>query len=196
MVDHSNASAQGADPSAKMSPENVDNLAAAASQQEQAGAPASELEKKLQDLEAQVKEKEAKYLYLYAEFENYKKRAIKERSDLMKFGWENIARELLAVIDNLERAIAHMPENTDANLKSGIEMVLGQFRTTLEKQGVLPISTGGQNFNPEIHEAMGQEPSALPQGVVTQDLVKGYTIHGRLLRPAKVVVSTGKPPTA
>ena len=146
------------------------------------------------DLEAKLQEEKNKYLYLYAEFENFKKRTIKERSDLMKFGWENIARELLAVVDNLERAINHMPENTDKNLKMGIEMVLNQFRSTMEKQGVLPITTTGQSFNPDLHEAMGQEPSALPQGTVTQALVSGYTLHGRLLRPAKVVLSTGTPP--
>ncbi len=146
------------------------------------------------DLEAKLQEEKNKYLYLYAEFENFKKRTIKERSDLMKFGWENIARELLAVVDNLERAINHMPENTDKNLKTGIEMVLNQFRATLEKQGVLPITTTGQSFNPDLHEAMGQEPSALPQGTVTQALVSGYTLHGRLLRPAKVVLSTGTAP--
>lgn len=145
-------------------------------------------------LAAELQEEKNKYLYLYAEFENFKKRAIKERSDLMKFGWERIASELLDVVDNLERAVDHMPDTTDKNLKTGIEMVLNQFHTTLEKQGVLPITTVGQNFNPELHEAMGQEPSKLPQGVITQALVKGYTLHGRLLRPAKVVVSTGTPP--
>lgn len=145
-------------------------------------------------LEAKLQEEKNKYLYLYAEFDNFKKRAVKERSDLMKYGWENIARELLGVLDNLERAVDHIPENTDKNLRTGIEMVLNQFRSTLEKQGVLPITTTGQNFNPEFHEAMGQEPSDLPQGLVTQALVPGYTLNGRLLRPAKVLVSTGSPP--
>ncbi len=143
------------------------------------------------ELEAAVKEERNKYLYLYAEFENYKKRAIKERSELMKFGWENIARDILGVVDNLERAVEHMPPSTDANLKTGIEMTVSQFRSVLEKQGVAVIPTEGAPFNPELHEAMGQEPSTLPAGTMTKTLVKGYTLNGRLLRPAKVVMSSG-----
>ena len=101
--------------------------------------------KRIQELEAQVKEKEQKYVYLYADFENYKKRMVKERSDLMKFGWEAGARELLEVIDNLERALAHMPKTGDAahkTLEDGIKMVLNQFRAVLEKQGVHHDSGG------------------------------------------------------
>jgi molecular chaperone GrpE len=104
-----------------------------------------------------------------------------------------VARELLGVLDNLHLAVKNIPETTDKNLRTGIEMVLKQFQTTLEKQGVAPISTIGQNFNPELHEAMGQEPSEQAIGTVTQELVQGYTLHGRLLRPTKVIVSMGKP---
>jgi len=143
-------------------------------------------------LEAALKEEKNKYLYLYAEFDNYKKRAVKERSDLMKFGWENIARDILGVVDNLDRAIEFMPPSVDTNFKAGIEMTASQFRTTLEKQGVAVISSDGVVFNPELHEAMGQEPSDAPSGTITKTLVKGYTLNGRLLRPAKVVLSAGK----
>lgn len=142
--------------------------------------------------EEALKEEKNKYLYLYAEFENYKKRAVKERSDMLKFGWEGVARELLGVVDNLDRAIQAMPAGTDENLKKGIEMILNQFQSTLDKQGVKPVTALGQTFNPEIHEAMGQEPSDRPSGEITQELVKGYTLHGRLLRPSRVVVSSGK----
>lgn len=154
----------------------------------------SPVEAQIQALEEQLKEEKNKYLYLYAEFDNYKKRMVKERSDLMKFGWENVARDLLAVVDNLDRAVEHIPPSTDAKLREGIEMVLGQFRGTLEKQGVQAVTPQNTPFNPDLHEAMGQEPSAEPQGTVTQVLTKGYTLHGRLLRPARVVVSTGQAP--
>jgi molecular chaperone GrpE len=150
-------------------------------------------EKKIEELESALKEERNKYLYLYADFENFKKRAVKERSDAMKFGWERVAGEILGVVDNLERAVAHMPKEVDANLRTGIEMTITQFRSVLEKQGVVLVPSDGQPFNPELHEAMGQEPSDQPSGNVTQTLVKGYTLHGRLLRPAKVVVSSGKP---
>lgn len=149
-------------------------------------------EKRIAELEAQVKEKEAKYLYLYADFENFKKRAVKERSDLVKFGWESVARELLQVIDNLERAIHHMPPGTDKTLADGIQMVLNQFRAALAHQGVQTIETAAKPFDPNLHEAVGQESSDQPEGTVIQEHQKGYTLHGRLLRPARVIVSAGK----
>ena len=164
------------------------NGAASAASAESSASP--ELVAKFEEA---LKEEKNKYLYLYAEFENFKKRAVKERSDTMKFGWEGVARDLLGVLDNLDRAIQAMPAGTDENLKKGIEMIQGQFQNTLEKQGVKPITTIGQTFNPEIHEAMGQEPSDQPSGTITRELFKGYTLHGRLLRPARVVFSSGKP---
>jgi molecular chaperone GrpE len=153
--------------------------------------PPSPTEAKIAELEAALKEEKNKYLYLYADFENFKKRAVKERSDAMKFGWERIATEILGVVDNLERAVEYMPKDVDPNLKTGIEMTVTQFRAVLEKQGVALIATDGVPFNPELHEAMSQEPSEIPAGNVVKTLVKGYTLHGRLLRPAKVVVSSG-----
>jgi molecular chaperone GrpE len=152
------------------------------------------LESKIQELEAQLKEKEQKYVYLYADFENYKKRVIKERSDLLKFGWEASARQLLEVIDNLERALAHMPKsNEPANktLEDGLKMVLNQFKAVLEKQGVQHIAAEGKPFDPNLHEAIGQEKSEHPEGHIVRDEMKGYTIHGRLLRPSRVIVSGG-----
>ena len=151
-------------------------------------------EAKIAELEAALNDEKNKYLYLYADFDNFKKRAVKERSDAMKFGWERTANEILGVVDNLERAVEYMPKDVDQNLKTGIEMTVSQFRSVLEKQGVALIPAEGKEFNPELHEAMGQEPSELPSGTITKALVKGYTLHGRLLRPAKVVISTGTPP--
>jgi molecular chaperone GrpE len=152
----------------------------------------NELTKKIQELEAKLKDSENKYLYLYAEFENYKKRTIKERSDLVKFGWENTARDLLSIADNLERALSHIPANTDKNLADGLKMILSQFWSTLQKQGVQTVESVGKPFDPELHEAIGQEPSDLPAGSITQEHQKGYLLYGRLLRPARVMVSMGK----
>lgn len=153
----------------------------------------SSVDAKVAELEQQLKDEKNKYLYLYAEFDNFKKRSIKERSDLIRFGWEGVARELVGVLENLQRAVEHIPPQTDENLKKGIEMVYSHFRSTLEKQGVSEVKTIGESFNPEFHEALGQEPSGEPQGTITQVLTKGYTLHGRLIRPARVVVSTGLP---
>jgi molecular chaperone GrpE len=158
-------------------------------------ASASDLEqaqKRIAELEAQVKEKENKYLYLYADFDNFKKRSIKERSDLLKYGAEGLARDLLQVIDNLERALEHMPKETDSALASGLHMVLNQFKALLEKQGVQHIDAVTKDFDPNFHEAVGQEETEGPSGKVVKEHMRGYTMHGRLLRPSRVVVSGGK----
>jgi molecular chaperone GrpE len=154
--------------------------------------PSATLEKRIAELEAQVKEKEAKYLYLYADFENAKKRAIKERSDLIKFGWENVARDLLQVVDNLDRAVEHIPTGTDANFAAGIKMISTQFKAAMQKQGVEEVSSIAKPFDPNLHEAVGQETSEHPEGSISKELSKGYTLHGRLLRPARVLVSSGQ----
>jgi molecular chaperone GrpE len=148
---------------------------------------------KISEMESQLKEKENKYLYLYADFENYKKRAIKERSDLLKFGWEPVASDLLLVVDNLERAIAHIPDEKNNPLLGGLQMVLTQFRSTLEKQGVVAVNVLKQPFDANFHEAGGQEPSSEPAGTIIKEQMRGYTIHGRLLRPARVILSSGNP---
>lgn len=152
----------------------------------------TEQEKKIQELEQQLKDKDAKYLYLYAEFDNFKKRTMKERSDLIKFGSESLARNILEVIDNLERALAHMPPTTEKILIDGLHMVLNQFRATLGQQGVQRLESVEKPFDPNLHEAIAQAESAHPEGTVIQEHLPGYTLHGRLLRPARVVVSTGK----
>jgi molecular chaperone GrpE len=175
-------------------PETQINASSAEPQAANAAAtesPTSQLEARIADLEAQVKEKEGKYLYLYAEFENAKKRAIKERSDLIKFGWENVARDLLQVVDNLDRAVEHIPAGTDANFAAGLKMIATQFKSAMQKQGVEEVSSIAKPFDPNLHEAVGQEPSEQPEGSISKELSKGYTLHGRLLRPARVVVSSG-----
>jgi len=153
----------------------------------------AKLEQKITELTGQVKEKEDKYLYLYADFDNFKKRSLRERSDLLKFGWEPLARDLLSVQDNLERAMAHAPENIDKNWLKGIELVQGQLRSTLEKQGIQCIDALQKPFDPNFHEAVGQEVSKSPAGTILREEIRGYTLHGRLLRPSRVVISAGEP---
>jgi molecular chaperone GrpE len=141
--------------------------------------------------EAKLKEAEQKYVYLYADFENFKKRSIKERQDTVKFGLENVIGSLLEVLDNFNRALQFAKPDSDPNLLAGLKMVASQFMNTLEKQGVTEVVSMDQAFNPEFHEAVGQVPSEKPQGTIVQELTKGYTLHGRLLRPARVMVSSG-----
>jgi molecular chaperone GrpE len=157
----------------------------------QTGEDSASSDRKVAEIEAQLKEEKNRYLYLYAEFENFKKRAFKERTDAAKYGWESVARDLLEVADNLERAVEHMPPTTDKAFTQGILMVLNQFKATLERQGVQPVESVGQELDPNLHEAVAQEPSEEPRGRIIQEHSKGYTLHGRLLRPARVVVSAG-----
>lgn len=173
MQDDQNPTTEGQAASASDAPEAL-----------QAG-PNAELEKKL-------KEAEQKYVYLYAEFENYKKRAIKERQDTIKFGWESVASGLLEVLDNFNRALTFAKPDGDPSLVSGLKMVAQQFQSTLEKQGVAEVPTLNQVFNPELHESVGQIPSEKAAGMIVEEAQKGYTLHGRLLRPSRVLISTGQ----
>lgn len=139
----------------------------------------------IEELKKKLSEQQNKYLYLYAELENFKKRSQKEKADLLKFGQETFAREILTVTDNLERAADHT-ENIES-LVSGIKLVVQQFHNILARFGVTPLDSVGQPFDPETQEAVAQEPSE-NDGVVLREQQKGYSIHGRLLRPARVVV--------
>ena len=144
--------------------------------------------KETEALKLELKEQQNKYLYLYAEFDTYKKRVMKERSELIKFGYESFARNLLQVADNLGRALQH-PDNHEA-LVAGIQMVNQQLKDTLNKFGVIPLISLGSKFDPECHEAVGSEKlnNSADGGTIVQELEQGYTLHGRLLRPARVVV--------
>jgi len=150
------------------------------------------------DWEALFKEKEKeaqenydRYLRLSAEMENYKKRVEKEKSETYKFANENILKDLLPVLDNLERALEHGRET--GNLKAlldGIEVTHKSFWTVLEKYGITRIEAMGEAFAPNHHEAvMVQEDAQRPAGQVISQLQIGYRLHNRLVRPAMVVVS-------
>ncbi|MCC7441813.1 MAG: nucleotide exchange factor GrpE [Bdellovibrionales bacterium] len=146
----------------------------------------------LTELRQQLEEKDSRYKYLYADFENYKRRVMKERSDLLKFACEPVARDLLQVSDNLERALAHAPENTDPALIEGVQMTLKQFHGVMSRHGIAPIKTEGADFDPNLHEALVHAPSKeVAAGKILTEETRGYTLHGRLLRPSRVVVSAG-----
>jgi len=135
-----------------------------------------------------------KWLRLAAEFENYKKRMQKEKSDLMQFGNEGLLRAVLPILDNLERAIDHGKKmNENGTLLQGVEIILRQFLAILEKFGVKPVAAMGESFDPEKHEAVSQAESDQEPNRVISELEKGYLFHERLLRPAKVVVSKALP---
>jgi molecular chaperone GrpE len=135
-----------------------------------------------------------KMLRVAAEADNLRKRTIKERNDAIRYGQENLLRDILPVIDNLERSLAHLPpggqnEALDA-LRQGVEMVLKQFLGVLDKHDVRPFDSVGQPFDPKRHEALSrQETDAAEPGTVLSEAHRGYLLHDRLLRPALVTVA-------
>lgn len=145
--------------------------------------------------QAEAQENRDHYLRARADLENYRKRAQREKEDLAKFANEAILKELLPVIDNLERALQHAGSEGEGALLQGVELTLGQFRKVLEKFGVAAIEALGAPFDPAHHEALGQiESSEHPANTVVQSLQTGYLLNDRLLRPALVLIA--KPPAA
>lgn len=130
-------------------------------------------------------------LRLHAEFENYKKRMARERSELVKFANEALILEFLPVLDNLERAVATARSGTDSQgVTEGLEIILRLFQAVLEKAGVKAIESVEREFDPNHHQAVAQVESPDGRdGIVVEDIRKGYLFEGRLLRPSMVKVS-------
>jgi len=127
---------------------------------------------------------------LQADFINFKKRTEKEKSDIYLYANEKIASELLSIIDNLERALVTAEEQVEGNsLYQGIELVLKQLVDTLNKQGIEEIDALNKPFDANFHHAVMQEETGAGENLVVEVYQKGYTIHGRVLRPAMVKVA-------
>ncbi len=146
------------------------------------------------DLADQLTKVRSEFLYLYAEFENYKKNAIKERSDLRKYGSERLIVDLLNVLDIFETALSleQTPENIAA-FRKGIELTGQELRTTLQKHGVEEQPAIGSAFNPTMHEALSsEETSEFPEGHISRVFKKPYKLHDRVVRPGQVIVARPK----
>jgi len=157
---------------------------------------ANELEERLAAAETALAEEKERFVRLYAEFENYKKRSAREIKDYRKYANETLIRELLPIVDNLERALQSSGAAAgDANcIIQGVEMTLKEILRALEKFHVQPIQSVGESFDPNYHEAVGKEASAeYGEGTVVREYQRGYLLHDRLVRPAMVVVSAGGP---
>ncbi|MGH0037107.1 MAG: nucleotide exchange factor GrpE [Myxococcota bacterium] len=147
---------------------------------------------------AELEEARDRHLRLQAEFENFRKRGLKERQEAHQFGHQNLVKDLLATVDNLERAIGHGEGSPATDLQSvlqGVELVHRELMSVLEKHGVTPIDTESGRFDPAVHEAMAQMPDAtVPPNSIVDVLQKGYMLRDRMLRPARVVVSKAPDP--
>lgn len=148
----------------------------------------------IKDLEQKNSDCQDKLMRLAAEFENYKKRQVREREAYLKYAEENILKELLPCVDNLERALAPETEAGDLSvIQQGVELTLKGLLSTINKFGLEPIDSVGKPFDPNFHEALVMENSDdIPDQHIIKEFEKGYQYKDRLLRAAKVVVSKGK----
>ena len=144
---------------------------------------------------AELAELKDKYLRLAADFENFRRRTLKERQDLHNYANENLVKELLPVVDNLDRAVAHgrkEEQRPDSeNLLQGVELTYRSLLQTLARHGVVEVEAQGKPFDPSVHEAVRRVPSGEHEpGSVVDVYQKGYLLKDRLLRPAMVAVAS------
>jgi len=155
-------------------------------------------EERISALETEKGELRDRMLRIAADFENWKKRSRREAAETETKGREGVLRDVLEVIDNLERALAASNGGVDgASVVKGVELVLRLFNAKLERYGVQPIESKGQPFDPRVHEAISRITTAdFPAGTVAMEMQKGYRIGERLLRPAMVGVAAAPPAPA
>jgi molecular chaperone GrpE len=152
-----------------------------------------ELLKKIKETQNESQENYDLYMRTYAEMENIKKRAKKEREDLAKYANESLIKEILPVIDNLQKAISHAQnDNNPSGLVEGVGLILDNLIKTLEKIGLKEVEAEGKPFDPNFHEAISQQvDDKVAPGHVIMELQKGYLLNERLIRPSIVVISQG-----
>ncbi|MBX3033618.1 MAG: nucleotide exchange factor GrpE [Bdellovibrionaceae bacterium] len=151
----------------------------------------TDLNTQLQTLQEQAEKAKNDYLYLRAEMENYKRHAIKERSEILKYGCERLVRDLLGVIDNFERALAiNVTAENFPSFKQGVDLTAAELKAVLQRHGVTEIPADGVAFDPAMHEALSSEATEqVPAGHVSRVFQKAYRLHDKLVRPAQVVVA-------
>lgn len=148
-------------------------------------------EDKIAALQAELEKSQKEYLFLMAEFDNYRKRTVKEKAELIKNGGEKAMLGLLPVIDDFERAIEAIDKSSDVeSLKEGVDLIYNKFMKYLESQQVKPMESTGTDFDADVYEAVTTfpAPDESMKGKVIDTVQKGYTINEKVLRHAKVVV--------
>ena len=151
--------------------------------------PVKILEKDLLDAKNEITEQKDKFARLQAETDNFRKRLSREKEEFSQYANERLFKELLPIFDNFERALGD-PSNDIKSLKEGLEMILKQFSSFLEKERVEPIEAIGEKFDPMIHEVLtSEESSEHEENTIISQFVKGYTINNRVIRPSQVVIS-------
>jgi molecular chaperone GrpE len=155
------------------------------------GAPTGEETDVVEKLKTDLEKAKKDYLYLMADFDNYRKNSVKERSDLTKYGSERFIREFLTVFDDFERALeTELKAENIETFRTGVKMIAGELRSLLQRFGVEEVKAHGEAFDPSKHEALSSEPrDDLPPGHVAQVFRKAYKMHDKLIRPAQVTVA-------
>ncbi len=154
-------------------------------------APSDDLEARLETALKTADKNYDSFLRVSAEFDNYKKRTAREMNDFRKFANESLVKDLLPVVDNLERALASSEDNGETDsIKEGIQLTLKEILKILDRFSVTPIDALGKNFDPCFHQAVLQEETGdQAENTVLKEFQKGYMLHDRLIRPSMVVVS-------
>ena len=145
----------------------------------------------LDQAKAQVEKEKKEYLFLMAEFDNFRKRTLKEKSDLIKSAAETVIKGLLPIVDDFERGLQASENSQDpAEIRKGMELIYQKLIKYLEQNGVKAIDSTGKPFDPELHEAIAMVPaqSEDQKGIVIDTPTKGYTLHDKVIRHAKVAV--------
>jgi molecular chaperone GrpE len=141
---------------------------------------------------APVVQEDDRLLRLAADFDNFKKRAARERTEYVALANERLVKDLLPILDDLERALDAVGEHNEASVEEGVRLVHRSLAQLLERNGVKQISTEGK-FDPHVHEALLSQPSEAEEGSVIDVVQKGYTIGDRVVRPARVVIAAAPP---
>ena len=150
------------------------------------------LEEQVAALEAERDEHLNDLKRVAAEFENYRKRVARDQESLVARAHERLVKELLPVLDDLERALAAAEEHEEATLEEGVRLVHRELEEALRREGLAEIGTTG-HFDPHIHEALLSQPSEQDEGAILEVVQKGYTLGDRVVRPARVVIAAAKP---
>jgi molecular chaperone GrpE len=159
---------------------------------------AAELRTRLETKEKEAAENHDRYMRAMAELDNYKKRAARDKEDAIKYGNEKLIKDILPILDSLDRAIHQSSDLSVRNnfeaFQQGLELIHTQILGCLERHGVVKITAKGEEFDPDRHQALMQvETPGMESNRVVDEYESGYTLHGRLLRPAKVSVSKNVP---
>ena len=160
---------------------------------EEESEPTSSVEDEIEQLKSEYEAKIDQMLRTVAEYENAKKRAIREKEEFQKYAVESVIKDLIPVVDSMNRAIKAAKESTDFDaLHEGIQLIQKQIHNVLERKNVSIIDAIGKNFDPNLHEAIAQVESDLPMNTIVEEFQVGYKLRDRVLRASMVSVSQGQ----